>query len=135
MARVRATGVLAVATFVWALLMGIVVGNAQLTKVQLNADRAAVVALRTDRDKLDAARLALELDFVLLTLYGLTFVLLGVVLGTRGRRWDRVAGAAVVAGAIVTCTCDAVENARTLHLLPADGTGAVTQSALDALRS
>jgi hypothetical protein len=132
---VRATGVVALAAFGWGALMGILTGNAQLTKIQLKADPAVVAALLADADKLDASRLALHLDFALLTLYGLTFVLLGLLLTRRGERWHSIAGAAVIAGAIITCLCDVVENARTLRLIPADGMEAVTQSALDALRT
>lgn len=135
-ALVRATGLVGLAAFAWAVLMGILTGNAQLTKIQLEADPAVVAAVRSDADKLDAARLALHLDFVLLTLYGLTFALLGVLLTRRGGRWwSSIAGAAVIAGAVLTGVCDVVENVRTLRLLPAHGMDAVTQSALDALRN
>ena len=134
-ALVRATGVVALAGLGWAVLMVVLTGNPQLTKIQLEADPAAVAAVRANADKLDASRLALQLDFALLTLYGLTFVLLGVLLTRRGaRRWS-LAGAAVIAGAVITCALDAVENVRTLRLLPADGTGAVTRSTLDALQT
>jgi len=115
--------------------MLILAGNPELTKTQLYADLAWVAEVRADADKLDASRLALHLDFVLLTLYGLTFVLLGVLLAGRGRGWWRIAGAAVIAGAVTTCVCDLVENLRTLDVLPADGTDVVTQSALDALQT
>jgi hypothetical protein len=119
----------------WAAFIGILTGNAQLTKIQLEADPAVVAAVRRDADKLDASRLALHLDFALLTLYGLTFVLVGIVLTRRGGRWPSIAGAAVIAGATITCVCDVVENVRTLRLIPTDGMDAVTQSALDALRT
>jgi hypothetical protein len=134
-ALVRATGLVGLVAFAWAVLMGILTGNAQLTKIQLEADPAVVAAVRSDANKLDAARLALHLDFVLLTLYGLTFALLGVLLTRRGGRWWSIAGAAVIAGAVLTGVCDVVENVRTLRLIPAHGMDAVTQSALDALRS
>lgn len=134
-ALVRATGVVALAGLGWAVVMLILTGNPQLTKIQLEADPAAVAAVRANADKLDASRLALQLDFALLTLYGLTFVLLGVLLMRRGdRRWS-IAGAAVIAGAVITCVFDAVENVRTLRLLPAAGAGEVTRSALDALQT
>jgi hypothetical protein len=132
---VRTTGFVALTTLLWAVLMAILTGNPELTKVQLDADPQRVVDVRADADKLDAARLALHLDFVLLTLYGLTFVLLGVLLGGRGGGWWRIAGAAVIAAAITTCVCDVVENRRTLDVLPADATDVVTQSTLDALQS
>jgi hypothetical protein len=134
-ALVRATGFVALATFVWAVVMGILTRDAPLTKIQLEADPAVVAAVRADANTLDASRLALYLDFALLALYGLSFVLLGVLLARRGGRWRLIAGASVIAGAIVTCVCDVVENVRTLRLIPADGTDAVTQSALDALRT
>jgi hypothetical protein len=134
-ALVRATGLVGLVAFAWAVLMGILTGNAQLTKIQLEADPAVVAAVRSDANKLDAARLALHLDFVLLTLYGLTFALLGVLLTRRGGRWWSIAGAAVIAGAVLTGVCDVVENVRTLRLIPAHGMDAVTQSALDALRN
>ena len=91
-----------------------------------------VADVRADGDTLDASRLALQLDFVLLTLYGLTFVLLGLLLVGRGRRWA-TAGVALIAGAILTCVLDVVENVLTLRLIPADGQEAATGSALDAL--
>src|SRR4249919_846442 len=134
-ALVRATGIVALTTFLWGALMLILTGNPELTKTQLYADLAWVAEVRADADKLDSSRLALHLDFVLLTLYGLTFVLLGVLLAGRGRGWWRIAGAAVIAGAVTTCVCDLVENLRTLDVLPADGTDVVTQSALDALQT
>ena len=133
-ALVRATGFVALAAFVWAFLMWILTGNAELTKIQLEADPVVVANVRADADKLDASRLALQLDFALLALYGLTFVLLGVLLTRRGGLWS-IAGAAVIAGAIITCVCDVVENVRTLGLIPAAGRDAVTQSALDALQT
>jgi hypothetical protein len=132
---VRVTGLVALATFLWAALMGILTGNTQLTKIQLEADPTVVAAVRADADRLNASRLAVHLDFALLTLYGLIFVLLGVLLTRRGGRWWSIAGALVIAGAIITCACDIVENVRTLRLIPADGTDALTQSALDALRT
>lgn len=135
MTLVRATGVAGLAAFGWAVLMGVLTGNAQLTKVQLEADPAVVAAVRSDADKLDAARLALQLDFALLTLYGLTFVLLGVLIARRGGTWWSIAGAAVIAGSVITCACDVVENVRTLRVIPAHGMDAVTQSTLDALQS
>jgi hypothetical protein len=134
-ALVRATGLVALATLAWAALIGILTGNAQLTKIQLEADPAVVAAVRADADKLDASRLALHLDFALLTLYGLLFALLGVLLTRRGGRWQSIAGGGVIAGAIITCVLDVVENVRTLRLIPADGMDGVTQSALDALRT
>jgi len=132
---VRAAGIVAFTTALWAVLMAILTGNPELTKVQLDADLQRVADVRAETDKLDASRLALHLDFVLLTLYGLTFVLLGVLLARRGRGWWRIAGATVIAGAITTCVCDVLENVRTLDVLPADGTDVVIQSALDALQT
>ena len=80
-----------------------------------------VAAVRANVDKLDASRLALHLDFALLVLYGLTFVLLGVFMLTRrGGRWS-IAGVAVIAGAILTCVFDVFENVLTLSVIPADG--------------
>lgn len=137
MKLVRATGIVAAVTFAWALVMLALTGNPQLTKIQLEAEPAAVIDVRMDADKLDASRLALHLDFLLLVLYGASFVLLGVLLrGRRHRgRWFSIAGAAVVAGAVITCVCDVVENIRTLRLIPADGTGEISETALDALRT
>ena len=37
-ALVRATGLVGLAAFAWAVLMGILTGNPQLTKIQLEAD-------------------------------------------------------------------------------------------------
>lgn len=122
------------AALAWAVLMGVLTGNQQLSKLQLEADPAVVADVRADGDTLDASRLALQLDFVLLTLYGLTFVLLGLLLVGRGRRWA-TAGVALIAGAILTCVLDVVENVLTLRLIPADGQEAATGSALDALRT
>jgi hypothetical protein len=132
---VRATGSVALAALAWGVVMAIATGNVQLTKIQLEADRAAVSAVRSNPNKLDASRLALHLDFALLALYGATFVLLGVLLTRRRAVWARLAGAAAIVGAIVTCVFDVVENVRTLRLLPADGTGAITQQALDGLQT
>lgn len=128
-ALVRMTGLVALATFAWAALMGILTGNPRLTKIQLEADPTVVAAVRADADKLDASRLALHLDFALLGLYGLTFVLLGVLLTRRGGRRRSIAGAGVIAGAIITCVRDVVENVRTLRLIPADGMNVITQPA------
>jgi hypothetical protein len=114
--------------------MALLTGDQQLTKIQLEADPAAVAAVRENADKLDATRLALDLDFVFLSLYGLTFVLLGMLFTRRSGRWW-IAGVAAVAGAILTCVLDAVENVRTLRLVPANGMDVVTSSALDALRT
>jgi hypothetical protein len=132
---VRATGCVALATCGWAVFMLIRTGNTQLTKIQLEADPAVVAAVRADGHRLEMSRLALHLDFALLTLYGVTFALLGFLLTRRGGRWWSIAGAAVLTGAIITCMCDVVENVRTLRLIPADGMDVVTQSALDALRT
>lgn len=134
-ALVRATGSVALAAFGWAVLMGILTGNPRLTELQLEADPALVAAVRADTDRLDASRLALHLDFAFLALYGLTFVLLGVMLTRRGGTLWSIAGGAVIAGAIITCVCDVVENVRTLRLIPARAMDPVTQSALDALRT
>jgi hypothetical protein len=134
-ALARAAGIAGLATAAWVGVMVAVAGNTSLTKVQLEADPGAVEAVRADPAALDDARATLHLDFVLLTLYGATFVLLGLLVARRGGRGYAVAGGAAIAGALATCVCDAVENVRTLRLLPASGEGAFTQAALDALQT
>jgi hypothetical protein len=128
----RTAGIVGLATAVWVGVMGVVAGNPNLTKVQLASDRSAVDELRTQLHRLDNARDALHLDFVLLSLYGATFVLLALLVTRRGGRLYRAAGIAAIVGAVATCVCDAIENVRTLRLLDAE---TVTQSAIDSLRS
>jgi hypothetical protein len=130
---VRGTGFAALLTAVWAVFMFVATGNPRLMEVQLEADPAVIAELRMNAGRLADARNALQLDFALIILYGLTFALLAVLLYRRGGRY-RPAGALAFVGALATTLFDLRENLLTLDLLPAGGAGEISQSTLDTLQ-
>jgi hypothetical protein len=131
---VWATGLAALLTIAWAVAMFVYAGNPHLMEVQLDANPAVVESVRMDASKLDDARTALHMDFLLLGLYGLTLGLLGILLFRRPIRHRRLLGGAAVAFAALTIGFDALENRLSLNVLPPRGPGDISQSTLDWLQ-
>jgi hypothetical protein len=131
---VWATGLAALLTIAWAAAMFVHAGNPHLMEVQLDANPAVVESVRMDASKLDKARDALHMDFLLLGLYGSTLALLGILLFRRPIPHRRLLGGAAIAFAVLTAGFDVLENRVSLSVLPQRGSGDISQSTLDWLQ-